>query len=424
MKAQLQHILEDYPGGQLLSEALQNAEDSGATEFGLLLDLRNHPQEDAAITGPAFVLFDDGSGFGGREWKSLQNLHVSEKRNSPREIGQYGMGSRSYFHYSDVSMVVSRGKYVGIDPLQIVQSEGREGGGWELDLGSTAGTPVNTEAQRLFALPPHVSSAFDMLERGAMFRLPLRRAEDVAREESTDLGVLGPEISTARADELLSDWAESASRLLLFLQSVTRVAIWRWAEGAVEPECIAKVDKRYLHGGPFPRLPVALPLDVTESYRTLRAYIQQMSTEAREQMSEAATAVFEISTSGGGAGNASWSDGDIVRGGNASGSGSDVGCVHEIWMVVQRFDLVTTELLEAIEQGCEAVPSLGIAVPLHAAEDQHKGVPYCALPIGALRTNLPIHINGSFAPTPNRRELWLPNADLDGKHARMASWNG
>ena len=36
------------------------------TEFGLLLDLRNHPQEDAAITGPAFVLFDDGSGFGGR----------------------------------------------------------------------------------------------------------------------------------------------------------------------------------------------------------------------------------------------------------------------------------------------------------------------------------------------------------------------
>ena len=93
-------------------------------------------------------------------------------------------------------------------------------------------------------------------------------------------------------------------------------------------------------------------------------------------------------------------------------------------MVVQRFDLVTTELLEAIEQGCEAVPSLGIAVPLHAAEDQHKGVPYCALPIGALRTNLPIHINGSFAPTPNRRELWLPNADLDGKHARMASWNG
>ena len=90
-KAQLLHILEDYPGGQLLSEALQNAEDGGASRFTLLLDLRCHRVEKHAIGGPAFVLVDNGTGFGAREWKSLLNVSKSEKRSSPGEIGSFGV---------------------------------------------------------------------------------------------------------------------------------------------------------------------------------------------------------------------------------------------------------------------------------------------------------------------------------------------
>ena len=76
----MQAILQDYPGGQLLDEALQNAEDSGSSEFALMLDLRQHKKVDDQLSGPAFVLFDNGSGLGDREWRSLQNLHRSEKR--------------------------------------------------------------------------------------------------------------------------------------------------------------------------------------------------------------------------------------------------------------------------------------------------------------------------------------------------------
>ena len=42
MKATLLNVLDAYPGGQLLSEALQKAEDSDASQFSLLLDLRRH----------------------------------------------------------------------------------------------------------------------------------------------------------------------------------------------------------------------------------------------------------------------------------------------------------------------------------------------------------------------------------------------
>jgi hypothetical protein len=42
------------------------------------------------------------------------------------------MGSRSFFHYGDVTAVLSRGVYVGIDPLDTVTSHGRGVGfgGW------------------------------------------------------------------------------------------------------------------------------------------------------------------------------------------------------------------------------------------------------------------------------------------------------
>lgn len=73
------HILEDYPGGQLLSEALQNAEDGGASQFTLMLDLRHH-QVEQQIGGAGFVLIDNGVGFGPLEWKSLLNVMQSAKQ--------------------------------------------------------------------------------------------------------------------------------------------------------------------------------------------------------------------------------------------------------------------------------------------------------------------------------------------------------
>ena len=88
IKAQLRSILEDYPGGQLLSEALQNAEDSGSRSFALMLDKRQHGGAvDERLAGPAFVLLDDGSGLGEDELESLENLQDSVKRDSPTRSG-------------------------------------------------------------------------------------------------------------------------------------------------------------------------------------------------------------------------------------------------------------------------------------------------------------------------------------------------
>ena len=184
IKEQLEAILLDYPGGQLLAEALQNAEDSKATEFSLVLDECHHHGVDDQLSGPAFLLLDNGCGFSDREWRSLQNLNRSEKKNVPGEIGRYGMGSRSYFHYSDVTLVASCGKYVGIDPLNRVKSHDRgEAGGWMLDLShpSPADTshPVVDEYNNIFESLELVAPNFYVDNKGAAFRLPLRRTSEV-----------------------------------------------------------------------------------------------------------------------------------------------------------------------------------------------------------------------------------------------------
>jgi hypothetical protein len=100
IQAQLKAILVDYPGGQILSEGLQNAEDSGANTFSICLDLMDHCGESLRheglekLRGPSILLVDDGRGFLDSNWTSLMNLNQSEKRNSPRDIGRFGMGSR------------------------------------------------------------------------------------------------------------------------------------------------------------------------------------------------------------------------------------------------------------------------------------------------------------------------------------------
>ena len=204
IKATLRSILEDYPGGQLLSEALQNAEDSGSRSFALMLDKRQHGGAvDERLAGPDFVLIDDGSGLGEDELESLQNLQDSVKRDSPTQIGRYGMGSRSFFHYSDITTLVSRGAYVGLDPLYTVKSHGRDEDGWEVsidpsDCDGEEDAAVSAEARETFAIAvPNLCGSFNPTSSGAMFRLPLRRAHEVEKDG------LGPEISVEKAEKML-----------------------------------------------------------------------------------------------------------------------------------------------------------------------------------------------------------------------------
>ena len=330
IKGTLQGILQDYPGGQLLSEALQNAEDSSARSLTLTLDLREHDVKENMLSGASFVIADDGNGFSDGSWKSIQNLYESNKCDSPSDIGRYGMGSRSFFHYADVLLVYSNGKYVGLDPLGTIKSCGRSADGWLCNMQACTAAdvaPLVHEAQQLL-LPFQIGD-----DRGAIFRLPLRRAEHVHDG-------LGPDISAERAQTLLDDWAATLSQghLLLFLSTIQEVTLWRWDPGSSEPTLVARVTKEYIEGGPCPRLPQALPPTAYANFDRLSLYLNGLDDDERHQLSKRQSAVVATVSLVGGIKNR------VQR-----------------WLIVQRFDAVNCQLRQLV-QSCRAIPTVGIAV--------------------------------------------------------------
>lgn len=121
----MRNLLQQYPsGGQFFLEALQNADDTGrAGKFCALLDLRRHqskairpPQAGRAVLQNEAIVFYDDAGFKARDWRSLQFMCDSEKRQSPHEAGAFGMGSRSFFHITDVLQVLSGTCLAALDP--------------------------------------------------------------------------------------------------------------------------------------------------------------------------------------------------------------------------------------------------------------------------------------------------------------------
>ena len=324
---------------------------------------------------------------------------------SPREIGRYGMGSRSYFHYCDVTTVLSRGKYVGLDPIDAVKTHGRGvAGGWmanvaepKPDAASQAGAK---EAIELFTVPPGVCSSAEGLFRadqgGAAFRLPLRRAAEV-----TD--GLGGEITVQAAESMLESWANALAEghILLFLSSVATVSIWRWKDGQKKPTCLAKSTKAS-QAKTFQRLPQSLPQAVfadSGGYEALRKHLAGANKATQNQLSTIETAEVRITTK---------RDGATEQ--------------TTAWRIYQRFDAQTPQVLKILCDGSPVVPVFGLAIPTDAASVL-QGRASCFLPIGDLLTGLPVHVNACFNVLKNRRDIWLPGPSLAGNHVQWARWN-
>ncbi|CAD7929056.1 unnamed protein product [Amoebophrya sp. A120] len=91
--------------------------------------------DDAALRVREFchvcVVFTNDSVFLPEDWESWKKMYESVKASKPGKIGQYGLGSRSFFHVADVIAVVSDKFLAFVDPNKIVFTE-TGGKKWDL----------------------------------------------------------------------------------------------------------------------------------------------------------------------------------------------------------------------------------------------------------------------------------------------------
>jgi len=92
----LRDILAAYPdGSSVLQELLQNADDAGASQFKLLIDLRTHATETLAFPatapfqGPAIFAFNDAE-FTDTDLASIQQVGGSLKAGNAVKTGRFG----------------------------------------------------------------------------------------------------------------------------------------------------------------------------------------------------------------------------------------------------------------------------------------------------------------------------------------------
>jgi sacsin len=126
--------LDRYPVETTFREYLANADDTeGASHISWLLDERVHPTgklltpEMKIFQGPAFLIHNDGGEssltfdlhftdkyypvFSDDDFKGFKNVGEGSKAHDKSTIGQFGRGSQTMYHWTDVPMILS-GRYL------------------------------------------------------------------------------------------------------------------------------------------------------------------------------------------------------------------------------------------------------------------------------------------------------------------------
>ncbi|TFY61483.1 hypothetical protein EVG20_g7038 [Dentipellis fragilis] len=177
-------VLKQYSIGQTFGEFVSNAADAGASKFAVLVDNKEHvPSECASFllpsefqNGPSLVLYNDAE-FQPKDWNGILRVGRGGKEESTNTIGQFGLGSLSSFHFTEVPMIVSGNRVLILDPSRSHLPE----------IGRASITMALSEVKRRY---PDQLAVLDGLfgfdcqsdyYKGTIFRLALRQ-ENQARD--------------------------------------------------------------------------------------------------------------------------------------------------------------------------------------------------------------------------------------------------
>ena len=114
LTTRISSVLVKYTVKQALMEFLANAADAEATEFGVTLDIKNHPLQEnhkfvtralrELCSHPSLILYNNGV-FTSSDWKGICSVgsgSKKESKNGKLKIGRFGLGALSMFYFTEV----------------------------------------------------------------------------------------------------------------------------------------------------------------------------------------------------------------------------------------------------------------------------------------------------------------------------------
>jgi hypothetical protein len=414
----IREILRNYPeGSSILKELIQNADDAGAAQLTFVLDVRRHRREQlwssnmAELHGPALLAYNN-SKFTKTDFESIQRIGASLKKETSKGVktGRFGVGFNSVYHLTDVPQFVSDKYVVMFDPqAKFLPDINPANPGKIIDFIKSSGAVNSTYADQFHPLKAFgcdLKTPFN----GTLFRLPLRTASNSRLSRQT--------YSPERMSEILDNFCDAAPSMLLFLKKVQKISVGIWKDGMAAPNVyysanVMKLSKQVAQARGFVTTAVAAA--------TLAA-----ATKDAEGIAQVKTVDYQLKIQ------STWhNDGKLtVKKGDAP-KRQFPNTIVESWYICNQLGGGRSHLLATHPDNLhlKLVPWAGAAARMSCEDNSGNvldqvalsGQVYCFLPLPVF-SGLPVHMNGYFELSSNRRDIWS-GSDMAGEGALRAQWN-
>lgn len=391
LTTRLRHILESYTDGPgVLMELMQNADDAGARTVRFLLDSSEYSTDQilgpnmAAWQGPALVAWNDAV-FSAKDVQNIARIGQDSKMSKPGATGRFGLGFNSVFHFTDLPSFVSGDLLVIFDPHASSLP------------GATLAQPGMKIRFTASPLIDHFPDSFRPYSlfgctmkdsyHATLFRFPLRTA-DMAALSDIKPHPYAPKDVLA----LFEAFKKTAPFALLFLKSVTTVELYTKRAVDEEPSMVFSVSSK---GSDLQKPLVEF---VKNSGNRDVFYKKLRDTESLPST----CGPVEVTVS----------------------SGSDITAVQR-YIISNVVASGTPRAMAVQSTGMQRgwVPWTGVAAPIpdHLHSPVAAGRVFCFLPLPT-NSRLPMHINGFFELSSNRKDLWHGKEE-EGEGKQRAMWN-
>ncbi|KAG8876541.1 autophagy protein atg9 [Tulasnella sp. 331] len=192
LPTRIKGVLKDYDKEYASNEWVANADDANAKEVAFVIDeaiiesgnlLGPHLAE--FQRSPALVIHNDQA-FSDKDFDGLGNIGQGGKRDSPESIGRFGLGAFSFYHFTEMPMVVSAGSVLFLDPSQSYLPRERTGG-------KRTGVKIPLNLCQI-KYPGHLKALDGLFNfstsvqhyNGTLFRLPLRTPQQAKESKLSD----------------------------------------------------------------------------------------------------------------------------------------------------------------------------------------------------------------------------------------------
>lgn len=371
--------------------------------------------------GPALWVYNNAV-FEDSDFENITKLNGATKLRQPDKIGKFGLGFNAVYNLTDIPSFVSRHSIVIFDPHthHLGKSiKDKRKPGIRIDLRrhkrnlkrfGNQFKPYNN----IFGCNLMSENQTDSYQ-GTLFRLPLRTRVQASRSE-----ISSKHYDDREMKELLRMIISSCENLLLFSQNVVKVSIYHLPKKGnplthtVELFSMEKQLMKVLKSLPTCSTP-------EENYRSLRAASTVLRKIRRDSNLEDANSIDSSiiirlnSKCHDLAKQEKLADVKLYKDQNVSSS----------WLLSTCMG--SADSLKMATQDDSLVPCVTVAARIQCLDDEvfvplqlNSGAIFSFMPL-PIRSGLPIHINGSFAVTSNRK--FLCSKSEDDKFDLRPVWN-